>query len=163
MTRYSRVAMVATSIVAAASAGTAGVAAAPPTIAKATLITRADSACTRFHARVGRVPEPKVAPSRMTVADLPAVARYIDRIMPPMRVLNRRLHALGRPDRDAKLWQRILADFRGDMRLLRQEGIAAHQRDLHAFKRAAAKSDSPRGPGAEGSRLAHRFGLHRCG
>jgi hypothetical protein len=106
------------------------------TVPKAQIISKGDAICTRLEATAQ--PPPKVDPSKATGAKLKSLAPFLTKNADIIHSAVQQVGALGKPDKDASLFNVVLAEGRSAESHLRAAAAAAAAGNRTAFLAAFA-------------------------
>ena len=119
----------------------------------ATFAKQADAICTRFKARIKRVPQPK------DPNNLGQVAVYLERTLPPSRRLTIDLAALQPPEKDAKTYAQFLGVLREEIATVEQAQADAQAQNAVAMRKTFVQSQLAT---LKARRLGRKLGLTVC-
>jgi hypothetical protein len=144
--------LVCASAAALAACGSSG----SKTVSKAEIISKGDAICRKATSQITASP-PNGDPAQATSAQLKASAPFFQQLSNSTRTSVSQIAALGKPDKDAALLDKLLANGRTSAANSQAAGQAAQRGDVKAFRVAFAKRQ-----GGSGSALAKQFGFKVC-
>jgi hypothetical protein len=128
----------------------------PKTVPKAEIIRKGDAICRNAVKQVTAAP-PTIDPTRATAAQIKGIAPFFRQVAASTQTSVSQIAALGKPDKDAALLERILAGGRTAVADNLAVANAAQKGDRTALRAAFAKSQ-----GDSGRKLAKQFGFKVC-
>jgi len=112
---------------------------APPTptpgpVAKSEFLPKVEANCAMAQkAQAALGAPPRLIPGKITAQDMPAVAVYLDKVIPTFQDLRKRGKALGEPDEDADLYDKAGAQLDIAIAAQMEADAAAHKSDPVGF------------------------------
>ncbi len=124
-----------------------------------TIVERDNAICTTYAQQIDKIATPAFDPGQATRANLPAVASYLDQVVPLLDAERRQIESAGRPDASQSLHASVLATLAAVIRDEQAARSAAHSADLREFQ-AAYRTDRADSTHLAGT--AQQFGLTAC-